>query len=91
MATIIESPDIIQKTIVVPQAALDMCKAQNIPTSGNCAGKSGAQVLNTAECNNTPSDDDWGYASLFLPMFLANIFLVRSFPDPRLEEIPEAS
>lgn len=60
MATIIESPDIIQKNTVIPQAHLDMCKAQGIATSGNCAGKTGDQVLNTAECNNTPPADDFG-------------------------------
>lgn len=60
MATIIESPDLIQKNTVIPQAHLDMCTAQGIATSGNCAGKSGGQVLNTAECNNTPADDNYG-------------------------------
>jgi iron transport multicopper oxidase len=63
MATIIESPDVIQKNIVIPQAQLDICTSQGIPTSGNCAGKSGSQVLDTSACNNTPSDDNLGYVS----------------------------
>ncbi|KAF2140132.1 multicopper oxidase [Aplosporella prunicola CBS 121167] len=37
-ATFIEAPDKIQQTISVPQAHRDLCKRQNKPTEGNCAG-----------------------------------------------------
>jgi hypothetical protein len=59
MATIIESPDILQRTIRISQSALDICKEQGIPTAGNCAGNT-IDVLDNSECNNLPSSEDWG-------------------------------
>lgn len=72
MTTIIESPDIIQNNTIIPQLHLDICEAQGIATSGNCAGKTGDQVLNTAECNNTPPSDNFGQVILFLITNIAN-------------------
>lgn len=57
MVTIIESPLILQHTLKVSQAALDICKQQNIPTAGNCAGNT-VDVLDTSQCNNNPSEDE---------------------------------
>ncbi|KAJ1952865.1 ferroxidase fet3, partial [Dipsacomyces acuminosporus] len=37
----IEAPDVMQKRISVPQQIYDQCKAANIPTAGNAAGRQG--------------------------------------------------
>ncbi|KAF2096240.1 conidial pigment biosynthesis oxidase Abr1/brown 1 [Rhizodiscina lignyota] len=47
-ATIIEAPTHLQQLgITIPEDHLAICRAQNIPTEGNCAGKTG-------------SEDTWG-------------------------------
>lgn len=56
MVTIIESPLILQQTLRVSQAALDICNLQNIPTAGNCAGNT-VDVLDTSQCNSNPCED----------------------------------
>lgn len=56
MVTIIESPEIVQQTLKVSEAALEICNQQNIPTAGNCAGNT-VNVLDTSQCNNNPSED----------------------------------
>ncbi|KAJ2499911.1 ferroxidase fet3 [Coemansia sp. RSA 1972] len=37
----IEGPDVLQKTLRVPEAMYEMCRKQGIPTSGNAAGNRG--------------------------------------------------
>jgi iron transport multicopper oxidase len=59
MATIIESPDILQRMVKIPKSALDICKEQGIPTAGNCAGNR-VNVLDTTGCNSSPPNEDWG-------------------------------
>lgn len=61
-ATIIEAPDQLQQLgISIPEDHIAVCKAQGIPTEGNCAGKTGGDVLDTDDCNNAPDPDDtWG-------------------------------
>jgi iron transport multicopper oxidase len=55
--TLIESPDILQRTLTVDQQALDLCHEQKIPTAGNCAGDT-VNVLDTSGCNNNPEDEN---------------------------------
>ncbi|KAI0550600.1 multicopper oxidase [Xylaria curta] len=39
-STFIVAPDVLQKTITIPQDHLDACRRQHIPTTGNAAGNS---------------------------------------------------
>jgi len=57
MVTLIESPQILQRSLTVDQQALDMCQEQGIPTAGNCAGNT-VNVLDTSGCNNNPADEN---------------------------------
>jgi iron transport multicopper oxidase len=59
MITIIESPDILQKTVRVPPSQLKLCDQQDIPTSGNCAGQT-KNLFDVSDCNITPAEEDWG-------------------------------
>jgi iron transport multicopper oxidase len=59
MVTMIESPDILQKTVPVARIQLDICLKQGIPTQGNCAGDT-QHVLNDSGCRNTLPDENWG-------------------------------
>lgn len=72
-ATFIEAPTELQKLgIKIPDDHLAICKAQNIPTAGNCAGNTKA-VLDTSACNNDPKDDStWGSVILFLTYHTTN-------------------
>jgi iron transport multicopper oxidase len=51
MATFIEDPLGIQKTIDIPQDHLDACKGENIPTTGNAAGN----TVNLLDLTNEPA------------------------------------
>ncbi|KAI9316824.1 Cupredoxin [Dichotomocladium elegans] len=44
VATFISAPDVVQKTMTLPQAMIDMCEAGGIPARGNAAGKSGLDL-----------------------------------------------
>ncbi|KAF2436801.1 hypothetical protein EJ08DRAFT_623128 [Tothia fuscella] len=59
MATIIESPATLQKTVRISNAQLDICRDQGIPTEGNCSGDT-LNVLDTSKCNKDPPEEDWG-------------------------------
>lgn len=38
VATMIEAPEELQKTLTIPEDHLEACRAQNIPVAGNAAG-----------------------------------------------------
>ncbi|KAJ3268355.1 ferroxidase fet3 [Terramyces sp. JEL0728] len=66
-AIFVESPDLMQKNIKVPQGVLDQCKNMNIKTSGNAAGYSDLSTF-TGIANPPPLYPNYlefkGYASL---------------------------
>ncbi|KAJ2829009.1 ferroxidase fet3 [Coemansia erecta] len=49
--TFVEAPEMMQKTIKVPEAILEQCRLQGIPTSGNAAGNN---EFNYAAAPNEP-------------------------------------
>ncbi|KAF2841516.1 multicopper oxidase [Patellaria atrata CBS 101060] len=60
--TFIEAPELLQ-TIShpkIPDDHIQVCKLQNRPTEGNCAGKKGQDVLDTRECEEGPKEAGWG-------------------------------
>ncbi|KAF2402774.1 hypothetical protein EJ06DRAFT_308874 [Trichodelitschia bisporula] len=84
MATIIEAPDILQKTVTISPESLDLCKAQNIPTSGNCAGLTD-DLYDTSQCNTDFPPEEWG--ALINPptkaaVAAARVTPVRAAPAP---------
>ncbi|KAF1991284.1 multicopper oxidase [Aulographum hederae CBS 113979] len=61
VATIIESPDLLQQARpYIPGDHYAICRDKRIPTQGNCAGKT-RNVLDTRDCHNEPEySDTWG-------------------------------
>lgn len=58
--TLIESPDQLQGSLTIADTQLQICRAQGLPTSGNCAGST-TNLEDTSQCNNVPSNEDaWG-------------------------------
>jgi hypothetical protein len=56
-ATIVEDPFTLQKTqAAIPPAMAQICKSQNIPTSGNCGGNT-QNFLDTSKCPTQPKID----------------------------------
>ncbi|KAI1136757.1 multicopper oxidase [Hypoxylon sp. FL0543] len=54
IATFVEAPLDLQKTISIPQNHLDACAAQNIPTAGNAAGN----TVNLLDLTGEPKSPD---------------------------------
>ena len=75
MATIIEAPDEMQKSLQIPQDHLDVCAAQNIPVAGNAAGNT--VDLFDLRANNQPPGplpDGWtpkGIVAMFFSVLSA--------------------
>jgi iron transport multicopper oxidase len=53
-STIIEAPDVLQKTLVIPKEITDQCNAQSIPITGNAAGKSFVSENSALDLNGEP-------------------------------------
>lgn len=58
-AVFIEAPEVMQKTLKMPQQMLDHCKAQNVPTSGNVVGKMSATDMNGQAWGPFPLVMNW--------------------------------
>jgi iron transport multicopper oxidase len=56
-ASIIESPEEMQRTVVIPQDHLEVCRRQGIKTEGNAAGRTGADVLDLRGAVARPDGD----------------------------------
>lgn len=59
VATIVESPSILQDTMKIPADHLAACKAQKIPTAGNAAGNT-QNLLDLNGANTVPPYPDYG-------------------------------
>lgn len=49
IATIVESPSILQNTLQIPADQMAVCQAQDIPTSGDAAGNTDLSLTRTGE------------------------------------------
>lgn len=59
VATIVEAPAVLQKTVRIPLEHLDVCRNQNISIAGNAAGNT-QNVLDLAGANIKPPYPDFG-------------------------------
>ena len=62
IATMIEAPLDIQKTITIPQDHLDACKARSIPTAGNAAANT-VDLLDLTGANAAPKPLPAGFTA----------------------------
>ncbi|KAI1858714.1 uncharacterized protein JN550_012546 [Neoarthrinium moseri] len=62
MATIVEAPLDLQKTLTIPQSHYDVCSAGGIPTAGNAAGNT-VDVLDLAGENRAPDPLPEGFTT----------------------------
>ena len=53
VATMIEAPEELQKSLIIPEDHLEVCKAQGIPTAGNAAGNT-KDLFNLKGANVSP-------------------------------------
>ena len=53
IATLVEAPLEVQKSLTIPQNHLDACKAASIPTAGNAAGNT-VNLLDLTGANSAP-------------------------------------
>lgn len=62
MATMIEAPEELQKTLVIPQDHLQVCNDQGVPTTGNAAGNT-RNLLDMTGANEPPSPLPAGFTA----------------------------
>jgi iron transport multicopper oxidase len=62
IATMVEAPLEIQKSLTIPQNHLDACKAANVPTAGNAAGNT-VNVLDLTGANEPPKPLPAGFTA----------------------------
>lgn len=62
IATLIESPTDLQKSLTIPQAQYNICKAQNILTAGNAAGNT-VDLLDLSGENKSPDPLPAGFTA----------------------------
>ena len=62
IATMVEAPLEIQKSLTIPQNHLDACKAANVPTAGNAAGNT-VNVLDLTGANVPPKPLPAGFTA----------------------------
>lgn len=62
LATMIEAPLDVQKSLTIPTNHLDTCKAGNIPTAGNAAGNT-VNLLDLSGANRAPDPLPAGFTA----------------------------
>lgn len=91
MATMIEAPLELQKTLTIPQNHFDVCKAAGVPTTGNAAGNT-EDLLDLSGENKSPAPLPAGFTargivalvfscvSAFLGMAVISWYVTSEYP-----------